>query len=55
MNKYEDIIHLPHHVSEAHKPMAPNERAGQFSSFAALDGHEEAIDEIDKGINNLSS
>ncbi len=42
-DKYNDIINLPHHVSPNHKPMSMDERAAQFSSFAALEGHEESI------------
>lgn len=42
---YEDIINLPHHRSEAHPHMSLEERAAQFSSFAALTGHKEAVQE----------
>ena len=35
---YEDIINLPHHVSERHPQMPMAERAAQFSPFAALTG-----------------
>ena len=45
MGKYDDIINLPHHVSDFHKPMAMKNRAAQFAPFAALNGHEEAIEE----------
>lgn len=44
-NKYEDIIHLPHHVSSTRAPMSMEDRAAQFSPFAALTGYEEAVDE----------
>lgn len=44
-NKYEDIISLPHHISEARKHMSPYDRAAQFSPFAALTGHDEALKE----------
>ena len=42
-HKYDDIIHLPHHVSEtrAHMPML--DRAAQFSPFAALTGYDAAV------------
>lgn len=42
---YADIIHLPHHRSKRHEPMPRAERAAQFSAFAALSGHGEAIRE----------
>ena len=42
-HKYDDIINLPHHVSEtrAHMPML--DRAAQFSPFAALTGYDAAV------------
>ena len=43
--RYDDIINLPHHVSNKHPHMAPIDRAAQFSPFAALTGHDEAIKE----------
>lgn len=45
MSKYDDIIHLPHHVSRTRKPMLMINRAAQFAPFAALTGHDEAITE----------
>ena len=42
---YSDIINLPHHVSVRHPRMTMEARAAQFSSFAALTGHEDAIEE----------
>lgn len=48
MGKYDDIINLPHHVSDYHKPMPMSNRAAQFAPFAALSGHEEAIAEISR-------
>lgn len=42
---YEDIIHLPHHVSERHPRMSMMDRAAQFSPFAALTGYDAAIKE----------
>lgn len=44
-NKYDDIIHLPHHVSRTHPPMDIMDRAAQFSPFAALTGYEAAAEE----------
>ena len=43
--KYDDIIHLPHHVSKRHAPMSILDRAAQFSPFAALTGYEAVIEE----------
>lgn len=45
MGKYDDIIDMPHHVSVKHPQMAIEDRAAQFSPFAALTGHEAAIRE----------
>ncbi|HBG11351.1 MAG TPA: hypothetical protein DDX68_04795 [Clostridium sp.] len=42
---YDDIIHLPHHVSATHPHMAAVDRAAQFSPFAALTGYDAAIKE----------
>jgi hypothetical protein len=44
-HKYDAILHLPHHVSSQHVPMSALDRAAQFSPFAALTGHEAAIEE----------
>ena len=46
--KYGDIIHLPHPVSEKHPRMPMQDRAAQFSPFAALTGYEEAIYETER-------
>ena len=45
MNKYDDIINLPHHRSKTHPHMALIDRAAQFAPFAALTGYGDAIDE----------
>lgn len=44
-NKYDDIIHLPHHVSTTHPQMSMENRAAQFAPFAALTGHKEEVRE----------
>ena len=44
-HKYDDIIHLPHHVSKKYPQMSLLNRAAQFSPFAALTGHEDASQE----------
>lgn len=43
--QYDDIIHLPHHVSKTRPQMSMLDRAAQFSPFAALTGYEDAIQE----------
>ena len=42
-HQYDDLIDLPHHVSERHPQMPMIDRAAQFSPFAALTGYDEAI------------
>lgn len=43
--KYEDMLHLPPPVSTAHPRMPLQDRAAQFSPFAALTGYEAALKE----------
>ena len=50
---YDDIIHLPHHLSAKHPSMTRAARAAQFAPFAALTGYEEAIEQVKK--NNSKS
>lgn len=45
MNNYEDIIHMEHHTSARHPRMSLYARAAQFASFAALSGHDNAIND----------
>ena len=44
-HRYDDIINLPHHQSTERAHMSLHDRAAQFAPFAALTGHEEAIEE----------
>lgn len=44
-HRYDDIIDLPHPVSKKHPQMPSEDRAAQFSPFAALTGYERAIRE----------
>ncbi len=48
MNKYDDIINMPHHVSNKHPKMPEKDRAAQFAPFAALTGYEDAVEETVK-------
>ena len=45
MNKYNDIINLPHHISKKYFQMKKESRAAQFAPFAALTGYGDAINE----------
>ena len=45
MNNYDDIINLPHHISEKHPRLSKEQRAAQFAPFAALTGYGDAIKE----------
>lgn len=47
-DSYDDIINLPHHVSDRYPHMPMYDRAAQFAPFAALTGHEEAINETSR-------
>lgn len=51
-NKYNDIINLPHHVSEKHVRMTIEERSAQFAPFSALTGYDEVIKETARKIDN---
>ncbi len=44
-SKYDDIIDMPHHVSERHPPLPRASYAAQFSPFAALTGYDEMVEE----------
>ena len=44
-HRYDDIINLPHHQSAKHPRMSMEERAAQFSPFAALTGYGAVIEE----------
>lgn len=43
MSDYSDIIDHEHYVSKTRRPMSMENRAAQFSAFAALTGFEKAI------------
>ncbi len=45
MGEYDDIINLTHHVSSTRPRMSRENRAAQFSPFAALTGHDDAVSE----------
>ena len=41
--KYDDMINLPHHVSEKHQQISLQNRAAQFAPFAAVVGYDAAV------------
>lgn len=43
MNKYQDIINLPHYEPKKHPRMSMESRSAQFAPFAALTGYEDAV------------
>ena len=45
MEKYKDIINLPHKQSSKRPHMSLSDRAAQFAPFAALVGYDDAIKE----------
>lgn len=45
MDDFSAIMNMPHHVSKKRRQMTLEERAVQFSAFAALSGYDEEIDE----------
>lgn len=44
----EELIHMTPPKSTVHPPMSGEDRAAQFAPFAALTGHEEAIQEASR-------
>lgn len=46
--KYDDMIDLPRHVSKVRQRMSIENRAAQFSPFAALTGYDEAVKETSR-------
>lgn len=47
-DNYDDMLDMPHHVSKVHPQMTMQQRAAQFSPFAALSGHGEAVQEAQR-------
>ena len=43
--QYEAILYHEHRISSKRQPMSLHDRAAQFAPFAALNGHEEEIEE----------
>ena len=50
-NKYNDIIDLPHHVSNTHPRMSVYARSAQFAPFVALKGYDDEIKETGRFTN----
>lgn len=47
-HRYDDMLLLPHHVSDRHPRMSIAQRAAQFLPYRSLSGFEEKIDETKK-------
>ena len=47
-NPYKDIINLPRHIAIYRKHMSIRDRSAQFSPFAAVAGHDNAIKETSR-------
>ena len=47
-DKYDDIINLPHHVSPTRQAMSLYDRAAQFSSFSALTGLDDVLNQAEE-------
>ncbi len=45
IDNYDDMIHMPRHISPTRPQMPVSDRAAQFSPFAALTGYEDAVKE----------
>lgn len=43
---YDDIIDLPHHVSQSRPRMSSSDRAAQFAPFSALTGYGATVREV---------
>lgn len=52
MGNYDDIISLPHYRSRKRSHMSRQDRAAQFSPFAALTGFDAAIEETGRLTDN---
>ena len=52
MGNYDDIICLPHHRSKKRIHMSMQDRAAQFSPFAALTGFDSALEETGRLTDN---
>ena len=51
IDKYADIINLPHPTSKRHPRMSMLDRAAQFAPFAALTGYGDVIDATARRVN----
>ena len=48
MDKYDDIINLPHYEPKYHPRMSKYKRSAQFAPFAALVGYDEQVQECSR-------
>ncbi len=52
IDKYKDILEMPHYEPRNHKRMSLLDRASQFAPFSALTGFEDAINEVLRIVEN---
>ena len=45
IHRYDEIINLPHHVSEKHPPLDKDSYAAQFLPFESLTGYDVVVEE----------
>ena len=50
MDKYDDIINLPHYEPKYHPRMSKYKRSAQFAPFAALTGYGEEVKKCEENI-----
>ena len=48
MDKYDDIINIPHYEPKYHPRMSKYKRSAQFAPFAALVGYDEQVQECSR-------
>ena len=48
MDKYDDIINMPHYEPKYHPRMSKNKRSAQFAPFSALVGYDDQVNECSR-------
>ena len=53
IRKYEEIINMPHHISERHPPLEKDSYTAQFSPFESLTGFDIVVEEVARVTDNM--